>query len=108
MESETKLLSRFPKRRPDLPEAYRPIYVEHYRRNRAGASFATSLARSMESWMHRKVAEDTIGRPPGYTTLEVGAGTLNHLAYEPSSIHYDIVEPFMELYEGSPYRSRVS
>ena len=103
-----KLLSRFPKAKPELPPAYRSIYVEHYRRNRDGASPATSIAKRMESWMHRKVAEDTVGRAPGYSTLEIGAGTLNHLVYEPSSTPYDIVEPFVELYAASPLRSRIA
>ena len=58
--------------------------------------------------MHRKVAEDTVIRLPGYSTLEIGAGTLNHLEYEPHSVPYDVVEPFVELYAESPYRSRVT
>ena len=43
----------------------------------------------------------------GYSTLEIGSGNLNHLDYEPSSNRYDIVEPFVELFENSPNRSRV-
>ena len=57
--------------------------------------------------MHRKVAAD-VRRRRNFTTLEIGAGTLNHLGYEPSSKSYDIVEPFEELYKGSPNRSRVA
>ena len=37
-------------------------------------------------------------------TLEIGAGTLNQLKYEQSS-HYDIVEPFSELYKISIYHT---
>jgi hypothetical protein len=59
----------------------------------------------MESWMHRRTAEDAPG--PGSPTLEVGAGSLNHFSYEPSTAPYDIVEPFAELYEDSPLRKRV-
>ena len=58
--------------------------------------------------MHRQVAADIPFRKPGFTTLEVGAGTLNHLSYEPSSMHYDAVEPMRELYEPSPMRARVT
>jgi hypothetical protein len=61
----------------------------------------------MESWMHRRAAADTVGREQGYSTLEIGAGTLNHLEYEPGSAAYDIVEPFVELHADSPLRSRV-
>jgi hypothetical protein len=107
MNHEENLLARFPKQRPELPEAYRKIYVEHYRENREGASTASSLAIKMEAWMHRKVAADVSDSGREYTTLEIGAGNLNHLAYEPLSKTYDVVEPFAELYEGSPYRARV-
>jgi hypothetical protein len=62
----------------------------------------------MESWMHRKVAEDTSAGANGVTTLEIGAGNLNHLQYEPSLDRYDVVEPLTELVAHSPYRSRVS
>jgi hypothetical protein len=106
--SEENLLARFPKRRPELPEAYRSIYVDHYKRNRAGASTASSLAIKMEAWMHRKVAADVSGARNNFTTLEIGAGSLNHLGYEPSSQPYEVVEPFEDLYEGSPYRTRVA
>jgi hypothetical protein len=40
-------------------------------------------------------------------TLEIGAGTLNHLAYEPAVSPYDIVEPCKDLYQGSPWLRRV-
>ena len=105
---DPKILTRFPKQRPELPEAYQRIYLEHYKRNREGASPASAAVKWMESWMHRQVAADTATRPAGYTTLEVGAGTLNHLEYEPTSTHYDAVEPLAELYRASPMRSRVT
>lgn len=57
--------------------------------------------------MHRRVADDVQrGGLPG-PTLEIGAGTLNHLPYEPRVASYDIVEPFRELYSGSPLLPRV-
>jgi hypothetical protein len=106
--NERDLLARFPKRRSELPERYKSIYIDHYQMNRSGASPATSLAQRMESWMHRKVAEDCSSRSAGYSTLEIGAGNLNHLPYESASRIYDIVEPFKELYENSPFATRVS
>ena len=56
--------------------------------------------------MHRKVAKDVAAGSPK-ATLEIGAGNLNQLPYEPYSQPYDIVEPFRELYESSPHRQRV-
>jgi hypothetical protein len=107
MKIEEQLLARFPKTRPALPQEYQRIYTEHYLRNRGGTSPATSLSKRMETWMHRKVAEDVAKTSTRYKTLEIGAGNLNHLQYEPSSTHYDIVEPFDDLYADSPHRSRV-
>lgn len=100
------MLSGFPKRRPDLPDAYRALYERLYKENREGASTASSLAQRMEAWMHRRVARDVrdgVARP----TLEIGAGTLNHLPYEPPGDAYDVVEPFRSLFEGSPRLARV-
>lgn len=54
--------------------------------------------------MHRRIAraarEDS-------ATLEIGAGTLNHLRYESHHAAYDIVEPARYQFEKSPYLSRV-
>lgn len=99
------LLARFPKTRPPLPPELAAIYVRQYQENRAGGTRAASLAQRLEAWMHRRVAADVRDAPKD--TLELGAGTLNQLAYEPAGAAYDIVEPFRELYEGSPARGRV-
>jgi hypothetical protein len=102
------VLSGFPKQRLPLPEAYQKIYVEHYKRNREGASAASSLSQRMEAWMHRKVAGDVAGMAKGPRTLEIGAGSLNHLKYEPPSGDYDVVEPIIGLVTNSPRRLRVA
>jgi SAM-dependent methyltransferase len=107
MPVDEMLLVRFPKERPVLPEAYRAIYESHYRQNREGGSPASRLSKAMESWMHRKIAEDIAIRKTEYTTLEVGCGGLNHLSYEALSKRYDVVEPIAKLVEQSPRRSRV-
>lgn len=100
------LFSNFPKERRPLPPEFAAIYVEHYKNSREGRSKVLSLAKWAESWMHRKLAEDvTSGRPK--STLELGAGTLNQLPYEPLSNPYDIVEPFRDLFASSPHLSRV-
>jgi hypothetical protein len=107
-ESESRLLSRFPKKRPELPVAYQRIYNEHYVCNRSGSSPATGAAKKLESWMHRKVAADVAGDKIHARTLEIGSGNLNHLPYEPSVQIYDVVEPFEQLAWDSPYLGRIS
>ena len=98
--------STFPKKRVPLSPEYAAIYLGHYRNSREGTSKVLSLAKRAESWMHRKLAEDVKSGPPK-STLELGAGTLNQLPYEPQSNPYDIVEPFHELYQPSPHLGRV-
>ena len=56
--------------------------------------------------MHKKVAED-VKLGVKKCTLEIGAGTLNQLPYEPLSNPYDIVEPFRDLYKSSRNLSRI-
>lgn len=101
------ILSKYPKERIELPEAYRKIYQQHYLSNREGKYKTTSLSQKLESWMHKKVAADLNGSSDPRSTLEIGAGTLNQLHYEVRSGNYDIVEPFKELFEGSPLLSKV-
>jgi len=101
-----KLFSTFPKERVPLSPEYAAIYLAHYRNSREGGSKVLSLAKRAESWMHRKLAEDVKSGLPK-STLEIGAGTLNQLPYEPQSNPYDIVEPFHELYQSSPHLVRV-
>jgi SAM-dependent methyltransferase len=99
-------LKRFPKLRPALPARIAEIYAEQYKSNREGRTRAASMAQRMESWLHRKVAQDVQGGKRA-ATLEIGAGTLNQLPYEPVAEVYDIVEPFAELYARSPLLGRV-
>ncbi len=104
--SQPTILDKFPKKRIDLPEAYQKIYNQHYVINREGKSATTSLSQKLESWMHKKVAQDVLGNKK-LSTLEIGAGTLNQLRYEPEQEIYDIVEPFTELFENSPLLKKV-
>lgn len=101
------ILSRFPKKRLPLPPAYAAIYEEHYFINRKGKSATAKLSQGMEVWLHRQVAGDLDASKGPIATLELGAGTLNQLAYEPLCGPYDIVEPFAKLYEGSKQLERV-
>jgi len=100
------LLARYPKVRPPLPPAIQEIYARQYKANRTGATTAASLSQRLEAWMHRQVAADLRGGAVR-STLELGAGTLNQLRYEPFTAPYDIVEPFAELFADSPERSRI-
>jgi SAM-dependent methyltransferase len=101
------MFEQFPKTRPPLPKRIAEIYSDLYKSNRNGETSAASLAQKVESWMHRKVAADVAGRSLAKSTLEIGAGTLNQLPYEPQGAPYDIIEPFKNLYSGSPLLSRV-
>jgi hypothetical protein len=108
--AESKIISvleKFPKKRIPLPQAYQQIYMDHYFINRKGGSAATSLAMKMEKWLHKKVAQDVKGNSRDIKTLEIGAGYLNQLVFEPNIISYDIVEPCEDFYNKSPFLPRV-
>ena len=102
------VLNRFPKTRAELPPEFRAVYESHYKKNREGKTKATSLSMKMERWLHARVADD-VRDEAGHRleTLEIGAGMLNQLPFEPGVVNYDIVEPFEELYRGSEHLARV-
>lgn len=95
------VLANFPKQRKPLPVEYRRIYDTHYKDNRGGRTTASRLGRLMERWMHKQVAASGGGSSQAISTLEIGAGTLNHLVYESTTGPYDIVEPFRVLFQSS-------
>jgi hypothetical protein len=101
------VLARFPKTRPQLPPKLAAIYTRQYLENRAGATPAASASQQLERWLHRQVAADVGAAAASTPTLEIGAGTLNQLRFEPDNPAYDIVEPFEALYRDSPLRGRV-
>jgi len=102
------MFDNFPKTRPPLPKEIKDIYSAHYKSNREGQTTAASLAQRMESWLHRQVANDVAKHKDSVKkTLELGAGTLNQLQYEPAVQSYDIVEPFHDLFKNSSYLGRV-
>jgi hypothetical protein len=103
-----EFLNKYPKTRPVLTKELEEIYQTHYKSNRTGQTTASSLSQKMETWLHRQVAKDVLS-PQGSSspTLELGAGTLNQLPYEPHVHPYDIVEPFVHLYKGSPMLKRI-
>lgn len=90
----------WPKTRSALPPEYQAIYDQHMALNRGGGSRLNSLALKAEEWMHRQVA-----RPSASRVLELGAGGLNHVRFEPTAEIYDVIEPLPEVV--SRARSRV-
>lgn len=101
------ILAAFPKQRPELAPEFSRIYAEHYKNNRSSKGIIGSMAHKLEGWMHQRVVEDLRTLPGIYSTLEVGAGTLNHLDYDNVSRIYDVVEPYQDLYAGSAQKDRV-
>lgn len=100
------MFDQYPKIRTKLPEELEKIYKYQYKSNREGNTTASGIAQKMEAWLHRKVAADVKGKH-AFRTLEIGAGTLNQLKFEDPE-HYDIVEPFKELFADSPLKAKLS
>jgi hypothetical protein len=98
------LFDEFPKQRTTLPESYKEIFQRHYLENREGFTRSSSITKSMESWMHHQVARDVLHAQDPQPTLEIGAGTLNHLVYENFVQPYDVVEPNEDLLSSFPQR----
>jgi SAM-dependent methyltransferase len=98
-----RLLGAYPKSRPPLPAEHRKRYVSDYIANREGRAGLNKLKLALESWMHKRVSS----RGKGGSILEIGAGTLNHVSYERHCPHYDIVEPFDEVWRTSPHRAAI-
>ncbi len=102
------MFQNYPKNRPPLPKEIQDIYSKQYKSNREGETAASSIAQRVESWLHKQVAKDvTSEKDSKKVTLELGAGTLNQLKYEPEILEYDIVEPFTELYKNSSFLDRI-
>jgi hypothetical protein len=84
----------YPKKRQQLSNNIKKIFDNHYLKNRK--SFLSQL---LESWLHysiKKIKKDKIN------TLEIGAGTLNHLKYENLKNNtYDIIEPKKFLFKNN-------
>ncbi len=97
------LLRSYPRRRPPLSPRHEAIYVREYQLNRAGGSPLIRIVNALEGWMHRTISASH----QSGTILEIGAGTLNHVPFEPHATSYDVVEPFTDLWRASPLRERV-
>lgn len=106
--NEPEILRHFPKNRIPLPIGTEKVFLNIYSSNRNGQTTGSLLSRKMETWMHKKIAEDCCGvDKKDITTLEIGAGTLNQLEYELPVGPYDIVEPCKKFYYESPYLNKI-
>ena len=92
------LIKKFPKKRGLLPKPIKKIFDKLYLNNRQ--NFLSQLS---ERWLHFSIND----RGRENKTLEIGAGSLNHLKYEINK-HYDIIEPKKFLYKNSIYKRLVN
>ena len=89
------LIKKYPKKRPALSKEVKKIFDIEYKKNRENL-----LSQLSESWLHFAIK----GRNLLFnTTLEIGAGSLNHLKYENfTKKHiYDVIEPKKFLYKNN-------
>jgi len=101
------MFNEYPKTRQPLPDEYQAIYKKHFVENRSGSTNASSVTSKMESWMHKQVAKDISSLGESVSTLELGAGNLNHLPYEPNVKNCDVIEPSRQLIDSSPLKSKI-
>lgn len=94
------LINIYPKTRPALPQKFQDVYVVHYKSNRSDDLSINSIGARLERWMHNQVATP-LQEQKDIRILELGAGNLNHVRYENNYSVYDVVEPFVELFEAS-------
>jgi len=88
------LIKKYPKKRPSLNKKLKKIFDFEYKKNRT--NFLSQLS---ERWLHFSIK----GRKDGFKkSLEVGAGTLNHIPYESmNNKKYDVIEPKKFLYKSN-------
>jgi hypothetical protein len=107
MQTIDQILSRFPKKRLALSPEMEALHLDVLVANRERQTWLSKISNLLESWMHRQVADR--GRAvPATRLLEIGAGTMNHVDFEPASICYDAVEPIEELYKGKDVLARLA
>tara|TARA_Y200000002_G_scaffold16174_1_gene12647 strand:+ start:230 stop:973 length:744 start_codon:yes stop_codon:yes gene_type:complete len=92
------LIKKYPKKRAILPLRLRAIFKNFYLENRD--NFFSQLS---EKWLHTSIND----RWKKNVTLEIGAGTLNHLKYEAKK-EYDVIEPKKFLFKKSKYKKLIN
>jgi len=97
------VLNKYPKKRSQLSRPLKNIFDVEYKKNRT--NFFSQLS---ESWLHYSIK----GRSSNIncSTLEIGAGTLNHLNYEckKNLENYSIIEPKKYLFENSKLKYSIT
>jgi len=96
-----KLLKQYPKKRPPLNKKLKKIFDFEYKKNRT--NFLSQLS---ESWLHFSIR----GRKKFFNkSLEIGAGTLNHVPYEEMKNNkYDVIEPKKFLYKNNSNKTLIN
>ena len=98
------LLARYPKKRPPMSPPMAEAHIRYFLENRERRSVIGKLSDRLEAWMHRRIAS-LRGANNQQAVLEIGAGTLNHLAYEhrdEDAAPYDVIEPYADFYADRP------
>lgn len=84
----------YPKKRRPLSRNLKKIFNKHYLNNRQNF-----LSQLLETWLHKSIKQINNKK---IKTIEIGAGTLNHLKYENLKNNtYDIIEPKKFLFKNS-------
>lgn len=96
------LIKKYPKKRPALSNEIKKIFDEEYKNNREN-----TLSQLSESWLHFSIKGRNLS---SNKTLEIGAGSLNHLKYEnfQKKHKYDVIEPKKFLYKKKKNKSLVN
>ena len=85
---------KYPKIRQPLSRSLKKIFNRHYLNNRKNF-----LSQLLETWLHSSIKKI---KNKKIKTIEIGAGTLNHLKYENLKDNsYDIIEPKKFLFKNS-------
>lgn len=106
MNDTADILDRFPKARPPLSPKEDAVHATLMKRNRERLTLFTRISDFLESWMHRQASADA-RLLSGHLLLEIGAGTLNHISYEPADVIYDVVEPATDMYDDKAGHERI-
>ena len=91
-----ELIKIYPKKKIPLSLKLKNIFQKEYKINRE-----RKINSIFEKWMHKNIKK--LKNKSNINTLEIGAGTLNHLSYEDNSNKdkYDIIEPKKFLYRNN-------
>jgi len=98
-----KLINTYPKKRPKLSLKLKKIFQDEYKMNREN-----KIISIFEKWMHKNILK--FKNKLNISTLEIGAGTLNHLPYEVlnKKSKYDIIEPKKFLYQSNNLKKKIN